>query len=360
MVQWVVPQLMEAIDNPNVDVQRTLNRIIYGIMHHPAQREMGDDGARDGRQLVFRSVQQWWQNMDRSQQDDYRRKLSREGVRNGENHKEGVYDTGHGHGCSGKLQMRKQFGAPETWEDKVAGAAAGAIMGAATGAFSNIVKDETGINFPNSSNIGQAGQPGLEGMLGQAATGLLGFGKNETESFFSSSRNADGSLTQSETVYGHHGDRYGQAEYRETDYPDGRRQTDFQEYGQQDRYGGQQASGWGYEEKTEERPYGGGYQERTERREWEGDTQQSSNYGGYERSEETSSWNRQEESGGGWGRQEESGGSWGRQEESENRWEGGRNEEEREEEGGGFGDFLGQAAKFASGAFGGDEERREW
>ena len=337
MLRWVVPQLMEAIDNPNVDVQRTLNRIIYGVMHHPAQRDMGEDGARDGRQLVFRSVEQWWQSMDRSQQDDYRRKLSREGVRNGENHKEGVYDTGHGHGCSGKLQMRKQFGGPETMEDKIADAAAGAIVGAATGAFSNIVKNETGLDFPNSQNIGQPGQQGLEGMLGKAAGSLFGFGKGEMQSFSNREGNADGSVTQTETVYGRHGDRYGQAEVQQTDYPGGGRQTEYQAYEQEDRYGGQQASGYGYEQKTEERQsYGGGYESRTERQEWQGNTEEES--GGYGRQEEQSS---------GWGRQQE--------EQSENRWEGGgRNEEQPQEEEGGFGDFLGRAAKFASDNFGGD------
>ena len=344
MLRWVVPQLMEAIDNPNVDVQRTLNRIIYGVMHHPAQRDMGEDGARDGRQLVFRSVEQWWQSMDRSQQDDYRRKLSREGVRNGENHKEGVYDTGHGHGCSGKLQMRKQFGAPETMEDKIAGAAAGAIVGAATGAFSNIVKNETGMDFPNSENIGQSGHQGLEGMLGKAAGSLFGFGKGETQSFFNREGNADGSVTQTETVYGRHGDRYGQAEVQQTDYPGGGRQTDYQAYEQQDRHGGQQSSGWGYEQRTEERQsYGGGYETHTERQEWQGSTEESS--GRYGRQEEESS---------GWGHQQE--------EQSENRWEGGGGNEEQqqqqqEEEEGGFGDFLGRAAKFASDNFGGDNGR---
>ncbi|KAG4216714.1 hypothetical protein PC116_g34805, partial [Phytophthora cactorum] len=51
VVYWVVPQLMEAWDDEGADVDRLLNRIIYGVLHHPAQRDLGEDGARDGRQI---------------------------------------------------------------------------------------------------------------------------------------------------------------------------------------------------------------------------------------------------------------------------------------------------------------------
>lgn len=121
--------LMEAWDDDNVDVDRLINRIIYGVMHHPAQRDMGEDGARDGRAIMFRSVEEWWNDMGDAAKDEYRQKLSRNGVERGENHKEGVQDTGHGHGCSGKLGMHKQFGSGDTMEDKIASAAAGAIIG---------------------------------------------------------------------------------------------------------------------------------------------------------------------------------------------------------------------------------------
>ncbi|KAJ8124445.1 hypothetical protein O1611_g9195 [Lasiodiplodia mahajangana] len=59
VVAWVVPQLMEAWDDENADVDRILNRIISGVLHHPAQRRMGEDGAEEGRDLMFRSVEEW-------------------------------------------------------------------------------------------------------------------------------------------------------------------------------------------------------------------------------------------------------------------------------------------------------------
>ena len=116
---------MEAWDDEGIDIRRTNDRIINGTLHHPAQRDMGEDGARDGREAMFRTVEEWWNSISDEGKDELRQKLSREGVERGENHKEGVHDTGHGHGCNGKLKMRKQFGAPEGLEDRLAGAAAG-------------------------------------------------------------------------------------------------------------------------------------------------------------------------------------------------------------------------------------------
>jgi hypothetical protein len=179
MLQWVVPQIMEAIDDEGVDVNRTLTRIIYGVMHHPAQRNMGNDGIQDGRQLIFRSVEEWWNGLGSSGQDDYRRKLSSEGVQRGENHKEGVQDTGHGHGCNGHLKMHKQFGAPETMEDRIAGAAAGAIMSGATSAFSGMVEQQTGYKLPTYKRPQEEESSGGGGFLGMASNILGGAFKQE-------------------------------------------------------------------------------------------------------------------------------------------------------------------------------------
>lgn len=143
---------MQAMDDDNVDVNRLCDRIITGVMHHPAQREMGEDGAREARGQIFDSVVDWWRQMDDRQRDEYRRKLSRNGVFRGENHKEGVHDTGHGHGCSGKLEMRRLYGEPETVETKIAGAAAQAIFQGATNALGNIVEQQTGYRIPNTQN----------------------------------------------------------------------------------------------------------------------------------------------------------------------------------------------------------------
>lgn len=338
---------MEAWDNEDVDIERLCNRVISGVMHHPAQREMGEDGARDGRMLMFRSVEEWWNNMDRSQQDDYRRKLSREGVERGDNHKEGVYDTGHGHGCAGKLGMHKQFGGnsgePQSMEDKIASEAAGAIIGGLTGGISSFVSESTGgqINLPTSENPTQGG-----GLLGAASSLLSGaFSAGETETFESRPhRQNDGGVTQSIEQYGRSSDgrRYEQAEFTDTRYDDGRERREFQRFEQRDDgRGGEQ--GYGYEQREERREYGGGFQ-RTEERRWEGgnDYQRQEQYGGGGGYDGGRREERREE--GGWeGRREEGGYGGG--------FGGGRHEERREEGGfgGGFGGYDG----------GRREERRE-
>ncbi|KAK2025320.1 heterokaryon incompatibility protein Het-C [Colletotrichum zoysiae] len=396
-LHWVVPQLMDAIDDENVDVNRTLNRIIFGVLHHPAQRDMGEDGAREGRQQIFKFMEEWWNEMDRSQQDDYRRKLTREGVERGENHKEGVHDTGHGHGCSGKLHMRKQFGEPTTWEDKVADKAAGAILEGVSGGIAGIVEQQTGVKVPQYKHQEQeeSSSGGAGGLIGSILGGV--FGKDEKETQQSSRRDDDGGYTQTTTEYGRHGNKYGQAEYSETQYPSGGGRSEYRRYEQEDSQGGRQTSGYEYEQTTETRPsYGGGYEQRTETHRYEGNTesgygggrrdddegryggrrQEESSYGGGRRDDNESSYGRQESSYGGrqessyggrqegsyGGRQEESHGggrrddnesSYGRQESSyggrqEEGYGGGRrndDDDERREGGGGFGDFIGKVAE---------------
>ncbi|KJZ71619.1 hypothetical protein HIM_09013 [Hirsutella minnesotensis 3608] len=279
MLHWVVPQLMQAIDDDGTDVNRLLERIVHGVLHHPAQREMGRDGVPEARRLIFDSVREWWGEMDDGQRNDYRRKLSREGVERGENHKEGVHDTGHGHGCVGKLKMRKLYGEPETLETKIAGAAADAIFQGATGAFSGIVEQNTGFKMPSthSSQQHEEKEGGLGGLLSAAGSILGGaFGKNETEKHSSSRREDDGSYTQTQTEYGRHGNQYGQAQYSQTQRPDGSSQSQYSRYEQQQSSGGRQTSGYGYEEKTETHSsYGGGYEQRTERHEYHGSSQGS-------------------------------------------------------------------------------------
>lgn len=322
MLTWVVPQIMNAWDNHNEDVDRTMSRIISGVMHHPAQRDMGEDGARDGRQLMYREVQEWWTAMDDETRSDYRRRLSREGVQQGQNHKEGVHDSGHG--CGKPLGMHKNFGGAGggTLEDKIAGAAAGAIMGGLTGGISNFVEGQTGYKLPTMGKhqqaFGGSGEhesSGSGGGLGGLVGGLLGsFGANKTDTFQSSGRSADGGYTQTTTQYGRDGDRYAQAEYSDTRYGDGRERTEYRRYDQEEDRRGRE-EGRRYEETTETRPsYAGGYEERTERR-YE-DTQ-----GGYRAEEETTRYGgaRQE-----YGRQEYDG---GRQEEPSGRQGYGRQEE---------------------------------
>lgn len=269
VVAWVVPQLMDAIDNPSTDIDRTMNRIISGVLHHPAQRDQGEDGARDGRALMFQSVQEWWSGVD---QDDYRRKLSRSGVERGENHKEGVQDTGHGHGCAGKLGMHKQFGGgdsgPQSMEDKIANEAAGAIVSGLTSGFSNLLNESTGgkVNFPTSSNPTQGG-----GLMGAASSLLSGaFSADETDTYESRpQRQSDGRVVQTIEQYGRSADgrHFEQAELTDTRYADGRETQEFQRFEQREDGRGHE-EGYGYEERQERRSGGGFHM--TEERSWEG------------------------------------------------------------------------------------------
>lgn len=366
---------MEAWDNDRTDVDRLLNRVIHGVMHHPAHRDQGEDGARDGRSIMFRTVEEWWNEKDSREKQDYRRKLSREGVERGENHKEGVHDTGHG--CGKPLGMHKQFGGSggtNTMEDKIATAAAGAIIGGVTSGISGVFEDQTGYKLPTQSSQGsgpwasggssQQESGGIGGLIG----GLLGsaFKSGEKTRYQSSGRTDDGAYQQTTTEYGHHGNRYAQAEEKVTEYPGGERRTEFSEFEQQEtggRHGGRRHDrGSGYVEETETQPvYGGGYQQHTERK-WE------DNRGEYRREEETSTVGggfgggprgeyasgRQQETYGGGRQQEEYGGR--RQEEY-----GGRQQEEyggrqQEEYGGGRRDEFQGGGR---GGWGGGEERRE-
>ncbi|KAK3301056.1 heterokaryon incompatibility Het-C, partial [Chaetomium fimeti] len=231
VVQWTVPQLMEAWDDEGVDVDQLLNKIIYGVLHHPAQRKMGPDGADEGRRLIFDMVREWWDDMGDQQRDEYRRKLSRDGVERGENHREGQRDCGHG--CGGKLKMHKNFRNEEekTMEDRIAGAAADAIMGGVKQGLSDAVSNQGG-------GGGESG--GLGGFLSSVAGGFLGggFKKDETEAYQAGGRTEDGGYSQTTTEYGRSDDRYGQAQYTETQYGDGGRRSEYQRYEQREDSGG--------------------------------------------------------------------------------------------------------------------------
>ncbi len=337
---------MEAWDNDGIDIQRTINRIVHGVLHHPAQRDMGEDGARDGRAIMFRSVEEWWRGLGENEKSDYRRKLSREGVQRGENHKEGVHDTGHG--CGKPLGMHKNFGGSggNTMEDRIASAAAGAVVGGLTSGFSSLIGEETGLKLPGqpgfTGGIGgfmggsggrTAGPAGLGGILGAAGSLLEGaFSNKDTETFESHGRGRDGGYRETVTQYGRsqEGNRYEQAEFTRTEYPDGRERTDYSRYEQDEDRRGQRPVGYNYEETTQARPTygGGGYEGRTEAEVGGGGRDE----GEYRREEQTSEWRgggggqyqeqRQEESWGGGGRQQEQ--SWEQQEQGrrqEQSWE---------------------------------------
>ncbi|KAI1819748.1 NIMA-interacting protein tinc [Xylaria intraflava] len=260
VVAWVVPQLMEAWDEESIDVDRLLNRIISGVLHHPAQRNMGEDGAEECREIMFRSVEEWWSEMGEAGQDEYREKLSREGVLRGDNHKEGVNDTGHG--CGGPLSMHKNYGG--SVQDRIAGAAAGAIMDSFTGGISNMIGAETGnqIRLPTTSGGGESFG---DNILGQIGGSLLGgaFQNKEKESYESRQVDDEGSYTERRTEYGRSENRYAEASISETQYAGGGgERTEYSRYEQDD-----SSRGYGYQEQTEtRRSYGEDYEERSERR----------------------------------------------------------------------------------------------
>lgn len=379
---------MEAWDDENVDIDRLLNRIISGVLHHPAQRHMGEDGAEEARDMMFRSVEEWWNEMDEGAKDEYRQKLSRDGVMRNENHREGVHDSGHG--CGKPLGMHKNFQGGGTIEDRIAGAAAGAIFEGITGGISSVVDSQTGgqVKLPSGGGGGEEFSGG--GLLGQIGSSLLGgaFKNEEKQSYESKGRDDDGSYTESRTEYGRSGDRYGQANYNETQYSGGGERAEYSRYEQDD-----SGRGYGYQEQTETRTsYGGGYEERTERRyESTEDRQQESSgwnqrrdddesYGGrggddYGRREERSEYERSDN----YGREErqdygrsneyERSDNYGREERQEERRDYGRSddynreesrEEDREESGGGGGgDFLGRVMDSVSGEFDNQRRRRD-
>lgn len=154
IVKWVVPQLMECWDNEDADIKRTLDRIVHGVFHHPALRDRGEDGADEIRQIMFGTVQQWWEDKDRDEQDTLREQLSREGVQEGKNHKEGVQDCGHG--CGKPLTLHKgqartsgRTGGPDTSKiEKIAskaagGGALGGLVGGLVGQVGSMILNDS-------------------------------------------------------------------------------------------------------------------------------------------------------------------------------------------------------------------------
>ncbi|EPE06015.1 nima-interacting protein [Ophiostoma piceae UAMH 11346] len=379
VVAWTVPQIMNAWDDDNIDVSRTLNRIVNGVLHHPAQREQGSDGASDCRAIMYSSVQQWWQDMSDDQREDYRRKLSREGVENGENHKEGVEDSGHG--CGHPLKMQKNvtgFGSSGGNND-LANAAAGAVLGGLASSFAGGNGGSSGSGGLSSmlesfssgnggSNSGSGG--GLGGLLG-AAGSLLGSNFEEKTSQVSNQYQSDGGHSQTYTQYGRNeeSNQYAQAQYTRTDYPDGGERTEYRRYDQESSGGHGGGRGQAYEEETETRPtYGGGFEQRQEERRWDGEGR--SEYREEERREE------HDNGGGRWGEERRSpprhespprgwgGGGGEERREERGGWGGGGGDDERREErggwgGGGGGDDERREERGGWGGGGGDDERRE-
>ena len=316
VLKWVVPQLIACWDDDRIDVDRTLTRIINGVFHHPALRDYGDDGAVDGRRLMFGVVQQWWGQKNEQERQILRDQLSREGVEQGRNHKPGVVDSGHG-SC-------KPLGMPTTKTAQSSGAigglAGGLAGGAVLGQIGSALAGESRYDAGYTGGSGMAASSGSSGGLGnfvsQAAGGgavgglvggiagavggdLLGDafnGSNTNKQKYQSSQyESDGSYTQNVTQIGHTPlqyaggqQRYEQAEYSQTSFVEGGGREQFQRYEQDDNQG---RTGYGQSVIQESRPtYGGGYEHTTENRYerpgggWESEVRvegRDSDHGGY-------------------------------------------------------------------------------
>ncbi|KAL9640995.1 MAG: hypothetical protein Q9204_000436 [Flavoplaca sp. TL-2023a] len=293
VLKWVVPQLMACWDDEYIDVDRTITRIVNGVFHHPALRDFGDDGAVDGRRGMFQVVEEWWGPKDERERQHMRQQLSREGVEQGQNHKPGVQDRGHG--CGKPLGMPTMKTAQSS--GAIGGLATGGVLGEISSALageSNYDSGYTGQRPPaksgggSASNIGKFAEEAVGGgivgglvggLVGGVGNDLLGdaFGgsKAEKQTYGKQKYGDNGSYTQSVTEtgyshpqYGSEQQRYGQAEYSQTSYPGGGQRQEYQRYQQDDRSGVQSGYGaYGEQVIKESRPtYGGGYDERTETR----------------------------------------------------------------------------------------------
>lgn len=162
VLKWVVPQLITCWDDERGDPTRTINRIIAGVFHHPAQRDTGDDFAVDGRRAMFNVVQTWWGSKPDYEKQELRQQLGRDGVMNGRNHKAGVQDSGHG-SC-------KPLGMPNMGTAKSSGAPGGTDVASVISTLSQAL---------GGSSLGGAGQQGgMHGRPGQSSNfgGALGGG----------------------------------------------------------------------------------------------------------------------------------------------------------------------------------------
>jgi len=256
VLKWAVPQIVACWDG-QADPESTIQRIIEGVFHHPAQRGSGNNGASDCRNIMYQTVQRWWNNLG-DLRKDYERQLSRRGVQAGDNHKSDARDTGHG--CCKPLKMANDF----------SGITRGSGSGGSNNQFQQ-VSDHAGKLA--SEAVGGGALGGLVGgLVGGIGGSLLGdtFGGAEKSNRKSEKYGDDGSYTQSYSESGHHKkkshddtERYGHAEYQQTQYPSGGRREEYSRYEQDERGGS-----YGYQQRVETSSYtgSGAYEHHEERR----------------------------------------------------------------------------------------------
>ncbi|KAK5726074.1 hypothetical protein LTR15_004266 [Elasticomyces elasticus] len=286
VIKWVVPQIVACWDDPSIDIRSTNDRIIHGVFHHPAQREMGQGGSRDGRLIMFQTVERWWNDMDDRARDQLRQQLSREGVQSGKNHKEGVQDKGHGCGRpmglpgmgSGHKQGSAAPGAVAAAQ--VMGSVGDFLTGGGDGRQGGGSRPQSGGSRTQnqiSNTVGEAvGGGALGGIVGALAGGLGGsllggaFGEGSEKKTYQSSQQGQDGYTSRIMETGHQPasqgrqERFGQAEVSKTQFNSGGYREEYQRYEQDGRSG---QTGYGVSQSTEVRPQqDGGYSTRTERR----------------------------------------------------------------------------------------------
>ncbi|KAF2664141.1 Het-C-domain-containing protein [Microthyrium microscopicum] len=333
ILKWAIPQIVECWDDPRADADRTINRIINGVFHHPALREQGDDGARDCRTQMFDVVGKWWQEKDDREKQDFRQKLSRDGVLQGRNHKEGVHDKGHGcgkplsfagmgggSGGNNALAGALYSGLQQGLSEAVGGSSGGGqgFGGGRTGSSSNDIGKFASEAVGGGALGGILG--GVLGGVGGSLLGGLGGGDDDDDNVQKQSyqnQSYDSSTGGRTTTYAETGrtqGAYGQAEYKKTEYPDGGQRTEFSRYEQDGNSG--QSGGYGYTHTTNTRPTQSGYQT-TEQTQHHGRRDDDDNQGGNYGRQQESSYGREQESGYGqesYGRQERQQESYGREE----------------------------------------------
>ncbi|KAI4631693.1 uncharacterized protein J4E87_002399 [Alternaria ethzedia] len=266
VLSWAVPQVVQCWDG-EADPEETIDRIIKGVFHHPAVAAAernhggrGDRGVQECHQIMFDTVGKWWSSKDRRAQEEFRDQLSRDGVQNLRNHKENVHDKGHG--CGKPLGMANNFGS----------------SGGQGGVNPQIQQASDHVGKLAGEAVGGGALGGLVGgLVGGIGGSLLGdaFGGKEKKSHKEESYGQDGSYTQSYSETGHHqassygdNDRYGRAEYEQTQYPSGGRREEYSRQERDDRGGS-----YSYEQRVETSSYSntGGYERREERRVQHGD-----------------------------------------------------------------------------------------
>lgn len=315
-------------------MDRTLDRIIQGVFHHPNLRDFGQDGAVDGRRGMFSVVQQWWGSKDEQERDMLRDQLSRDGVEQGRNHKEGVHDTGHGCGKPMKMPTMGTANSSGALGGLAGGLAGGAVLGEISSALSGESQYDSGFSGGSHSGGGDSagigkfaeeavGGGALGGIVGGLAGaiggdllgGAFGGSSSEKKTYQSQRYEEDGSYTQSVTETGYRPQQgsgqaaYGQAEYSRTNFSGGGQRQEYQRYEQDDE---QARTGYGERITQDSRPtYGGGFERTTETRyeqpggSWESEivrerrdssgrtrreTEECEGHGGFDRDTETNTY----------------------------------------------------------------------